>query len=121
MWQGRLGQRGYGPTDELLAGFVPAEQGRAQPGGWNRVVQPRLLPSSLRRLDDHTLLLKLPQLASYDAAMRACTGLSLAGLVFSLRLSQLQRGGYPNPWAATDSAIVNRSSESLAAPREAEK
>ena len=22
MWQGRLGQRGYGPTDELLAGFA---------------------------------------------------------------------------------------------------
>ena len=62
VWQPRLGQRGYGPTDELLAGLVPTD---AQPGGWAAVVQPRLSPSSLRRLDDHTVRLTLPQLASY--------------------------------------------------------
>jgi len=61
VWEPRLGQRGYAPTDALLGGFV-------QPFGWDAVLQPRLSASSLRRVDEATLQLTMPQAAAYALA-----------------------------------------------------
>jgi len=63
-WEGRIGQSGFAPTVELLAGLSALAGPHAQPAGWAAVVQPGLSSSGVRRLDDATLELTLPQFAA---------------------------------------------------------
>ena len=86
VWEQRMGLYDFAPTAKLLAGLQPTVPQRS---GWGNVVQHALAKANVRRVDEHQLLLTLPQIAAYEIdfparareAIEPCTSFQLALLL----------------------------------------
>ena len=61
-WEPRMGHAAFAPTAELLGGLRPLVE---QPRGWGAVVASGLGARSVRRVDEYTLAIDVPQFAAY--------------------------------------------------------